>query len=344
MTDTNPRPASRATIEDVAAAAGVSVATVSRALRGLPNVAAATRTRIEDTAAQLDYRPDPAASRLAAGRSRTIAVAVPVVNTWYSAQVVAGVEAVCSEAGYDMILMSVGIDASRRRRLDAKAALDRRVDGLVLVDLAITDDEIDSLLGSQLAVASIGPKLARMSTFGIDNVHVGEIATTHLLDLGHTRIGLIGEDTVPVFEFEVPGQRLSGHTRALERAGIAPDPELIAFGEFAIDGGYEAFDRLMALDDPPTAVFALADEMAFGALQRARELGLDVPGDVSIIGVDDHPVAAVVGLTTIHQDVSVQGAHAARAVLDALVGTETELINETSPVRLIERATTGPRR
>lgn len=266
------------------------------------------------------------------------------MNTWYSAQVVAGVEAVCSEAGYDMILMSVGIDASQRRRLDAKAALDRRVDGLVLVDLAITDDEIQSLLGSRLAVASIGPRLKQMSTFGIDNVHVGELATQHLIDLGHTRIGLIGEDTVPVFEFEVPGLRLAGHRRALERAGIVPDPQLVTFGEFAVDGGYEAFDRLSAMDDPPTAVFALADEMAFGALQRARELGIDVPGDVSIIGVDDHPLAAVVGLTTIRQDVSEQGAHAARAVLAALDGADTELVHETSSVRLIERSTTGPRR
>jgi DNA-binding LacI/PurR family transcriptional regulator len=343
MTEITSRGAGRATIEDVATAAGVSVATVSRALRGLPNVAAATRSRIEHIAGELDYRPDPAASRLAAGRSRTLAVAVPVVNTWYNAQVVAGVEAVCSEHGYDMILMSLSIDGRHRKRLDAKAALDRRVDGLVLVDLAITDDEIDSLLGSRLAVASIGPRLPHMSTFGIDNVHVGELATQHLIDLGHRRIGVIAEDAVPVFEFQVPRQRVEGHANALRAAGIPVDPELRTFGEFTIDGGYEAFDRLMAMDDPPTAVFALGDEMAFGALQRARELGVDVPGDVSLIGVDDHPVAAVVGLTTIHQDVAEQGAQAAREVLDALDGNVTELTFELAPVRLVERTTTARR-
>src|SRR5687768_18607967 len=116
----------RATIEDVAASAGVSVATVSRALRGLPNVASHTRERIERIAGQLDYQADPAASRLAAGRSRAIAVAVPMLDVWYHSHVVAGVEAVCAEAGYDTVVVGIGAPQEGRRVLDVAGPIYRR--------------------------------------------------------------------------------------------------------------------------------------------------------------------------------------------------------------------------
>ncbi len=122
----------RATIEDVAAAADVSVATVSRALRGLPNVAASTRARVEKVAARLEYRPDPNASRLAAGRSGAVALAVPVFNTWYFSEVVAGAEAVLSEAGYDVIISSVQ-SPQQRALFVARTAHQRRSDGIILL-------------------------------------------------------------------------------------------------------------------------------------------------------------------------------------------------------------------
>ena len=141
-----PSPApERSTIEHVATAAGVSVATVSRALRGLPNVAVSTRARVEEVARELKYRPDPAASRLAAGRSHAIAVVVPLINSWYFSNVVAGAEAVCAEDGYDLLVLTAPNAVTRRQAVDTAAALDRRVDGLIFVEVALETDDVADL-------------------------------------------------------------------------------------------------------------------------------------------------------------------------------------------------------
>ena len=137
--------ARRATIEDVASAAGVSVATVSRALRGLPNVAPSTRDRVAQMAVSLNYQPDPAASRLAAGRTGTITVMVPHLSSWYFSHVIAGAEAVSAEAGYDFLVIGVGSRAECSRLLDERYHLERRTDGVVLVNMPASDDEAESL-------------------------------------------------------------------------------------------------------------------------------------------------------------------------------------------------------
>ncbi len=331
----------RATIEDVAAAAAVSVATVSRALRGLPNVAASTRQRVEQAAAQLNYRADPAASRLATGRSRALAAVVPFINNWYFSEVMAGVEAVAGEAGYDTVIVSLGNEIGRRRTIDDTGALHRRVDGLILVDMAVSDEEVAAIDRHGLVLISIGPELRDTPSTGIDDIEVGRLATQHLIDLGHRRIGIIGDRTDSVFWFVVPRLRHEGYVQACESAGIPIDPRLFVEGSFTVHGGADAFGELMALDDPPTAVFAIGDIMAFGALQRAHELGLDVPGDVSIIGVDDQPVAEVLGLTTVHQDVAEHGARAARWLVERLAGLEAPTERVNGPIELVARRTTA---
>ena len=183
----HPSPASprgRATIEDVAAAAGVSVATVSRALRNLPNVASATRERVAAIAEQMSYRADPAASRLATGRSRSIAVAVPLLNGWYFSQVVAGAEAICATTGYDMIVVGVSTGAARRSIVDEAASIHRRVDGVIFVDIHLPIDDVDGLADKGLRVVTIGESTHRFPSVGIDDVAVGDLATSHLLSLG----------------------------------------------------------------------------------------------------------------------------------------------------------------
>lgn len=336
-TPTTRRP--RATIEDVAAAAGVSVATVSRALRDLPNVAASTRDRVREAAERLEYRADPAASRLAAGRSHSVAVVVQLLNGWYSSHVVAGVEAVCAEAGYDTIVIGVGRGLHDRDVFAGSEAIHRRVDAIIFVDVPVSAAQLESLEQS-LIVASVGHELPQIPSVGIDDVEVGRLATQHLIDLGHRRIGLInGPDTEP---FVVPRHRQAGHESALRAAGLDVDADLYVAANFTVQDGADALATLMDLDEPPTAIFALADEMAFGVLQAARERGIRVPEDLSVIGVDDHDVAAVVGLTTIHQDVAEHGARAARLVLERLAGHDVDVEQVWAPVRLVARDTTGP--
>ncbi len=332
----------RATIEDVAATAGVSVATVSRALRGLPNVASHTRERIERIATELDYRADPAASRLAAGRSRAIAVAVPMLDGWYFSHVVAGAEAVFAEAGYDTIVVGLGAYGQGRQVLEAAGPIYRRVDGLICVDAALNDHEFIRLRREGMAIVYIGPDGPGVPSLGIDDVEVGRLATRHLLDLGHTRIAVVNGQ--PEDGSVAPFRRQRGFELAFAEAGLIPDPALYAPGYFDIGGGYEALGMLLDQPDPPTAIFAFSDEMAFGVLWAARERGLSVPDDLSVVGVDDHDGSPVVGLTTVHQDVAEHGAHAARAMIGMLTGGDVTLDRQNAPIRLVERLTTAPPR
>ncbi len=330
----------RSTIEDVAAAAGVSVATVSRALRNLPNVADSTRARVEQAAEKLEYRADPAASRLAAGRSRSVGVVVQLLNGWYSSHVVAGVEAVCAEAGYDTIVIGVGPGSSDRDVFSGSSAIHRRVDAIIFVDVRVSAAELQKLSEQSVVVVSVGHELPQITSVGIDDIEVGRIATRHLIELGHRRIGLINGPTER--PFVVPSRRQTGFEETMRTAGLEPDPTLFRPGNFTLQDGADALHILMEHDDPPTAIFAFADEMAFGVMLAAEERGLRIPEDLSLVGVDDHDVAPVVGLTTVHQDVDEHGARAARLVLDQLVQRSDPVETDPAPVRLIVRRTTAP--
>jgi LacI family repressor for deo operon, udp, cdd, tsx, nupC, and nupG len=334
----------RATIEDVARAAGVSVATVSRALRGLPNVATSTRERVEQIAGEMAYHADPAATRLARGRAQSVAVAVPVLNAWYFANLVAGIEAVCTDAGYETVVLGISSAAQRAQFAHDQSSIHRRVDGVVLVDIALHDDDLRALLDHGLAIVTVGQQSTLCPSVGIDDVDVGYRATRHLIDLGHRRIGVVAGQAEDPMEFIVPVRREQGFRRACEEAGISVEPNLYVSGNFSISGSHEGVAALLDLPDPPTAIFAMSDEMAFGVIQAAHERGLDVPGDLSVIGVDDHDVAAVVELTTIRQDVAEHGARAARLVLEQLETGASSTERVDADVELIERRTTAPPR
>jgi len=330
----------RSTIEHVASAAGVSVATVSRALRGLPNVAVSTRSRVEEVAKELNYRADPAASRLAAGRSRTIAIVVPMINSWYFSNVVAGAEAVCAEVGYDLLILTAPDAEARRKVVTTAAVLDRRVDGLIFVEVALPPGELVELGRHRLGVVTVGQETVAFPSVRVDNVAVGETAVCHLVELGHRRIGVVGAQAEEPACFDVPGQRIVGVERALASVGEALERDLVVNGEFTVDGGHQAARQLLTGTRPPTAIFALSDEMAFGALVAARQLGVDVPGRLSVIGVDDHDVADVMGLTTVRQRVTEHGALAARALLHHLSGEGHPVEHAVGSIELVVRGTT----
>lgn len=345
MTSTATQRPRRATIEDVAARAGVSVATVSRALRGLPNVAASTRERVAAVAEELHYAPDPAASRLAAGRTHTVTVVVPTLCTWYFSTVVAGVEAVCSEAGYDVLVLGVGGRNDLSRLLSEGYHIERRTDGLVIVDVPITPNEAASITSRGVEITTVGRTTPGHPSVQIDDDLVGRLAAEHLADLGHVRFGLIGGAKNDPMNFEVPKLRCNGFFDSLEKRGFPCDRHRVAGGNFDIDGGHHAMLELLDHPEPPTAVFSLSDEMAFGALMALQERGLRAGEDVSIIGVDDHEFSRVVSLTTIRQPVADHGVAAARLLLDATAaqigGRTSEPVDVVAPIELIVRSTTG---
>ena len=329
-----------ARIEDVATLAHVSVATVSRALRGLPNVAASTRQRVVEAAATLAYRPDPHASRLAAGRTFTIGMAVPLLGRWYFSQVIAGAHEVLAESGYDLLLVGVDTLAAARRFVTEWAVIQKRVDGLVLADLRLDDDEIEELQSVGAAVATIGSRHAAFSSVTIDNRAAAVLAVQHLIDLGHRRIGLIGGAPTIPSPNSVPHERRAGYRQALVAAGITAEAGLETASDFTVGGGATGMRRLLALPKPPSAVFAMSDEIAMGAMQVVRQAGLRIPGDLSIIGFDDHDLAGVASLSTIRQPVERSGALAARFILDAIQdGTGAQ--HAVEDVELIVRGTTA---
>jgi LacI family transcriptional regulator, repressor for deo operon, udp, cdd, tsx, nupC, and nupG len=334
-----------ASIEDVARRAGVSIATVSRSLRGLPEVAPGTRDRVLVAARELDYVASPFAARLASGRTFTVGVVVPFVDRWFFSTVLGAVEAELGGAGFDLLLYNLS-DSAGRERFFSVLPVRKRVDAVVVVSLALTPVEVDGLRGLGVPVGVVGGEVPGFVNTGIDDVAGAETAVQHLVDLGHRRIGLIGGDTDDPMRFTPPLFRRDGYQAALSGGGIAVDPALEVLGYFTPLGGEAAMRVLLDLDDPPTAVFAESDEMAFGAMRAVRRRGLRVPEDVAVIGFDDHAAAEFMDLSTVRQPVAAQGAAVAQGILAAVAGGGATVPVASIPTvmttELVVRGSTDP--
>lgn len=330
------------TVEDVAARAEVSVATVSRALRGLPNVAPATRARVEQAASELNYHPNPNASRLAAGRTRAIGIAIPVLGQWYFAQVLAGVEAALAPEGYDLLVYSAAGPEDRRRFFSDAHPIRKRVDGLILVEMVLPEEDVTPWDGTGVHVISIGQQMPSFGSVSIDDRTASRDAVRHLLNLGHREVAFIGAPSEDdPFHFTVPAARRAGYLEALEERGVEARPEHQAIGRFTVASGRTAMDQILASSAWPTAVFAISDEMAVGAMHSLSQHGLSVPEDVSIIGFDDHEVAEAVGLTTVRQRPGAIGARAAVRLVDELGGAPPpSTLHECLTTELVVRSST----
>jgi LacI family repressor for deo operon, udp, cdd, tsx, nupC, and nupG len=329
-------------IKDVAADVAMSTATVSRALRGLPGVSEDTRERVMESAHRLGYVASPSAAGLASGHTRTVAVIVPMVTRWFFAAVVQGAEEVLRERGYDLLLYNLAGDATARHRVFETSLLTKRVDAVLVLSLKPSADELDRLARLGRPVTIVGADMPGWATVRIDDHRAAAIATQHLVDLGHHRVAYIGGATEGVLDFTAPTARLAGYRDTLEEAGLPLVPELEEDGEFTVGGGQRAALALLRRTDRPTAIFAASDEMAIGALRAARELGLRIPEQLSVIGVDDHELARHFDLTTVAQPVHEQGRVAATQVLAALTGDDWTPEQVILPTRLVVRRTTAP--
>ncbi|MDG4756342.1 LacI family DNA-binding transcriptional regulator [Micromonospora sp. WMMD710] len=343
-------------IDDVARLAGVSTATVSRAMRGLPTVSAATRRRVLAAAEQLDYEVSPSASRLAGGRTGTVAVVVPRITRWFFSTVVEAVEEYLHESGYDLLLYNLGGREQVRQRVLRTANLHKRVDAVMLVATPLRPADLTALANLDLPGVTIssGTTVPTWPCVRIDDMAAARTATRHLLDLGHRRIAHISGDPDQHFVFTAHADRRRGYQAELRTAGLRLDPSLDIESSFTIDGGTRATAELLARGTPPTAIVAASDEMAMGAMAALRDAGLRVPQDVSVIGIDDHDLAGVLGLSTVAQPAAEQGRLAARILLDPLgartlgpivgqrgTGRDTPVI---LPTRLVVRDSTAPPR
>lgn len=330
------------TIRDVARQAGVSTATVSRALRGLPNVDAQTRARVEAVAKELDYVISPSASRLASGRTGSIAVVTPYIARWFFGMILTGVESVLQNAGVDVLLISVDTSEGAPRNLVAPK-LRRRVDGVLVLVLPPDDEDLRAILELGMPTSLIGVNQPGVTSVTIDDVLTARIATQHLINLGHRRIGIIGGQPIRG-PFTAEHDRTSGFLAALAEAGISFDPMLEAYGYFTISGGEQAMTALLTLPNRPTAVLCMSDEMAYGAMRALRNHGLQPGRDMSLVGIDGHDMSEFLDLTTVVQPVADLGRIAAESLLQQIeLGATAGAARDIRlPTQLVVRGSTAP--
>jgi LacI family transcriptional regulator len=329
------------TIRDVAKRAGVGVGTVSRVLNDHASVSERTRQKVLQAIAELDYAPNPVARRLSLGKTLTIAVIVPFFTRPSFVGRLRGVEYALADSEYDLILFNVETTAKRDAYFRSVPRRER-VDGLLIISLSPRDADVDRFLQTGVPTVLIDARHPRMSRAVIDDVTGGRVATQHLIDLGHRKIGYVSDKLENPFNFVSSRDRYEGYCQALEEAGIAFRPEYHHQGEHGREEARVMARTLLSLSDPPTAIFAASDVQAIGVLQAAEDVGLRVPDELSVIGYDDIDVAEYVHLTTVRQPLFVSGVEGVEMLLESIVAPSPTPRRVLLPTELVVRGTTAP--
>lgn len=331
------------TITDVAREAGVSVATVSRALRGLDRVSPSTREKVLEAARRLHYVASPTATSLASGRTRVVAVVAPFLTRWFFATLVSAIEKELRRTNHHVLLIDLEDDSPYTRLHLTQEMLSRRVDGLITLNVPMADEEITLLDRLGLPAVAIGERIPGRPLVCIDDSAAGRAATEHLIGLGHRDIGYIGTVPVNAAHVHTPATRLAAFRATMRAHRLTVRDDWVIDSDWTAQSAHIDALRLLARPDRPTAIVAASDEMAIGVIVAAQQLGVGIPNVLSIIGIDDFTLSDVMGLTTVRQDVLAQGEEAARTLMRALLGGEPAGDRTTIiPTDLIVRASTGP--
>jgi len=329
------------TISDVAREAGVGVGTVSRVLNGSPRVSKTTRQNVLRVMDQLDYVPNPFARCLSMGRTLTLAVIVPFFTRRSFVERLRGVEAAIAETEYDLVLYNVET-VEKRDQYFCRVPRRGRIDGLLVISLSPSDEHADHIRRSGVPTVLIDAEHPDLPSMAVDDVAGGYRAVRHLINLGHERIGFVGDIYPNAFNFTSSHYRYLGCKKALAEAGIVPRPAYYATGAHAVDVAHELTHRLLSLPQPPTAIFAASDIQAIGVLQAARGRGVTVPDDLSVVGYDDIEVAKYLNLTTVRQPLFESGWRGTHLLFQVIDEGAPDSAAEDLPVDLVARGTTAP--
>lgn len=342
MADSRDSRPSKSTIRDVAASAGVSIATVSRVINGRPDVAPETRELVMEAVRERNFRTNRSAQALSMGRTRLIGFTIPILHAEYFALIMSGT----SEALYERDMRLVVCPTLHERAREI-TLLDRLMegatDGAIILLPSESSAELCTLHERSYPFVVIDPREPLdegIPSVSAANTSGARSATRHLMHLGHKRIAII--TGIPTWA--ASRERLSGYSAALATRGILPHPDYIRDANFNVDGGYRAAQELLDLPEPPTATFAVNDNMAIGAIQAAHDRGLEVPRDLSIVGFDDAVVARIVtpALTTVRQPLQEMGRVAVSILCRLIEGQRIEALRVELATKLVVRDSTAP--
>lgn len=332
-------PRSSVTIRDVAARAGVSHQTVSRVINSSERVTPETRQRVEQAIKELDYQPNAIARSMAIGRTHMLGCFSPNLTDFTFASIIEGAENEARKHGFFLVSSSTPDDASFSR-LISEMVNSRRIEGLLVISLFA--ESFSHLLVKDFPTVLVGVKSSQsdLCSVSLDNEDASRRAVEHLLQLGHRRIAVI---TGPMSE-DSSQDRFRGYQAALQQVGLTCDPRRVRNGDWSATAGFDAVQSLLQEGVDFTAIMAQNDRMAVGAIRALREANLSVPGDVSVVGFDDMPLASYFDppLTTMRQDTFAMGHEAARLLIGAIEKSAPLQRQVRIQAELVIRGSTSP--
>jgi len=327
-------------ISEVAARVGVGVGTVSRVLNGSTQVRDSTRRAVLEAIKELQYRPNRAAVSLSVGSTRSIVVLVPFLTRPSSVARLSGIIAVLDDNGYDCVVANVETRAQRDRHLESLIR-EHRTDGVIVCSLPLEKAEVQAISDVQLPLVMVDADTPGVLRTVVDDVLGGRMACQCLLGRGHQRIAFIGDNLEDALGFTSTRRRLRGYRDALLAAGIEPDPGLVRLCPHGAQPALDSAVELLALDRPPTAIFAASDTQALGVLMAAEQLARRVPDDLAVIGYDDLETAGLVHLSSVRQPLFASGMNAAQRLCALISGESPKPARVLMNIEVIERFSTG---
>ncbi|SDD21056.1 MULTISPECIES: LacI family DNA-binding transcriptional regulator [Kordiimonas] len=328
-------------IREVAKKAGVSVATVSRAMQKPDVVSEKTRKKVEEAARDVGYKPNMMAQVFRSKKTYSILVLVPDMSNPFFARVISGIQKAARARGYNVVLGNTLGNIKTEQEL-AQLLLTSQTDGIIQLSARYPLDDRERKSGQALPIVNCCECVddGSMPTIQLDNKEAAKAIINYLIGLGHRRIGVIaGPPQSPLTR-----DRMAGYREALESQGLVYDESLVVEGDYSLEAGEKGARLLLSGDQSPTALFCFNDEMAFGAMRGIKHAGYGVPADVSVAGFDDLPFSKYMepALTSVRQPSEEFGPAAVSQLFKMIDGQEITRRNQLMPFELAIRASTGP--
>ena len=328
------------TIKDVAQKAQVGIGTVSRVLNNSPAVKDSTRQKVKDAIADLNYTPNPHARHLSMGKTWHIGVMLPHLTLPSYIERLRGVQYALQDTEYELILYSVGNPSQRDKYFD-KLSKSKDIDGLLIISLPPNKEQAEKFVKSKTPIVLVDASQENLCHIIVDDIAGGELATQHLIDLGHRKIAFLSDHLDTPFQRSAE-DRYTGYRQALEKAEIRLQEKYLITGKIGRQDARQMAKKLLALESPPTAIFAASDTQAIGVLDAAKELNIQIPSELSVIGYDGIRDSEYVNLTTVSQPLLDSGVRGIELLLKAIASKHAKCVKHIQPIKLVKRGTTSP--